>query len=35
MVELDLAYITHWSLLLDLLILLKTPWAVVTGRGAV
>ena len=34
MIELDLEYIANWSLGLDLLILLRTPWAVVTGRGA-
>ena len=35
MVELDLRYISNRSLALDLIILLKTPWAVLTGRGAV
>jgi lipopolysaccharide/colanic/teichoic acid biosynthesis glycosyltransferase len=35
MVELDLAYIKNWSLQLDLKILLKTPWAILTGKGAV
>jgi len=34
MIELDLAYINRWSLLLDLRILLRTPWAVVTAKGA-
>jgi len=34
-VELDLYYVNHQSLWLDLIILLKTPLAVVTGRGAV
>jgi lipopolysaccharide/colanic/teichoic acid biosynthesis glycosyltransferase len=34
MIELDLTYIANWSLWLDLLILLKTPWAVVSGKGA-
>jgi lipopolysaccharide/colanic/teichoic acid biosynthesis glycosyltransferase len=34
MIELDLAYIDNWSLRLDLLILLRTPWAILTGRGA-
>lgn len=34
MIDLDLAYISDWSLLLDVLILLKTPWAVVSGKGA-
>jgi exopolysaccharide biosynthesis polyprenyl glycosylphosphotransferase len=32
--ELDLHYITHWSLALDLRILLRTIPAVLTGRGA-
>ncbi len=31
-VKLDTYYIENWSLLLDLAILLKTPWAVVRGR---
>ena len=34
MVELDVEYIEHWSLWLDLRILLKTPLAVIGGRGA-
>jgi exopolysaccharide biosynthesis polyprenyl glycosylphosphotransferase len=34
MVEYDDAYLRHWSLLLDLRILLKTPLAVLGGRGA-
>jgi exopolysaccharide biosynthesis polyprenyl glycosylphosphotransferase len=34
MMELDIYYIQHWSLLVDLKILLKTPWAVLTGHGA-
>jgi exopolysaccharide biosynthesis polyprenyl glycosylphosphotransferase len=33
MVRLDLKYINEWSLWLDLKILLKTPWVVVTGSG--
>lgn len=33
-VKMDVHYITHWTLGLDLNILLKTPWAVVKGRGA-
>lgn len=33
-VELDMHYIEHWSLLLDLQILLKTPLVVVRGEGA-
>ena len=34
MMELDIAYIRNWSLLLDLRILLATPVAVFSGRGA-
>ncbi len=34
MMELDIQYIQNWSLALDLKILLKTPWVVLTGRGA-
>jgi exopolysaccharide biosynthesis polyprenyl glycosylphosphotransferase len=34
MTELDLEYLQNWSLWLDLEILLATPLAVVTGRGA-
>lgn len=34
MVRLDLQYIKEWSLWLDLKILLKTPWAVLTCKGA-
>lgn len=33
MVRLDLKYIREWSLWLDLKILLKTPWVMVTGSG--
>ena len=33
-VELDILYVRTRSLLLDLKILLLTPWAVLTGRGA-
>jgi lipopolysaccharide/colanic/teichoic acid biosynthesis glycosyltransferase len=31
--NLDLQYIDNWSLGLDLKILLKTPWAALTGEG--
>lgn len=34
MVRMDLEYIRRQSLWLDLVILLKTPWAVFNGRGA-
>jgi lipopolysaccharide/colanic/teichoic acid biosynthesis glycosyltransferase len=34
MVRLDLNYVTHWSLLLDMKILVKTPFAVLKGKGA-
>lgn len=34
MVRLDLNYVTHWSLLLDLKILFETPLAVLKGKGA-
>lgn len=34
MVRLDLRYTREWSLWLDLAILLKTPWVVVSGKGA-
>jgi lipopolysaccharide/colanic/teichoic acid biosynthesis glycosyltransferase len=33
-VHMDVFYINNWSLLLDLTILLKTPFAVVKGQGA-
>jgi lipopolysaccharide/colanic/teichoic acid biosynthesis glycosyltransferase len=33
-VRLDLWYIDHQSLLLDLILLVKTPWCVLSGRGA-
>lgn len=33
-VRMDVDYITHWSLWLDFLILLKTPWRVIRGEGA-
>jgi len=34
MVRLDLQYASTWSLLLDIKILLKTPWAIVSAKGA-
>lgn len=34
MVRLDIKYIREWSPWLDLKILLQTPWAVLSGRGA-
>jgi lipopolysaccharide/colanic/teichoic acid biosynthesis glycosyltransferase len=34
MVRLDLQYATNWSLWLDIKILLKTPWAILAGKGA-
>jgi len=34
MVRLDIEYIEHQSLWYDISILLRTPWAVLTGRGA-
>lgn len=34
MVEMDLEYIRRWSLWLDMYILIRTPFAVVGGRGA-
>lgn len=34
MVRLDLYYMTHWSLWLDLKLILKTPLAVLSGKGA-
>ena len=33
-VKMDIYYICHWSLALDILILLKTPWTVVKATGA-
>jgi lipopolysaccharide/colanic/teichoic acid biosynthesis glycosyltransferase len=34
MVRLDLKYIREWSLWLDIKILLQTPWAVFSSKGA-
>ena len=34
MVRMDIKYIRDWSLWLDIKILLKTPWVVITGKGA-
>jgi lipopolysaccharide/colanic/teichoic acid biosynthesis glycosyltransferase len=34
MIDLDLMYIQRWSIWLDLLILVRTPLVVLTGRGA-
>ncbi len=34
MVQLDIAYVRAWSVWRDLLLLLRTPWVVITGRGA-
>ena len=34
MVRLDLKYINEWSLWLDIKLLLKTPWVIITGNGA-
>ena len=34
MVEYDLQYIRYWSLWMDIKILLKTPFVVITGKGA-
>lgn len=33
-VALDLGYVRHWSLVTDLKVLARTPWAVLSGRGA-
>jgi lipopolysaccharide/colanic/teichoic acid biosynthesis glycosyltransferase len=34
MIDLDLAYIEHWSIWADVVILFRTPLVVLTGRGA-
>jgi lipopolysaccharide/colanic/teichoic acid biosynthesis glycosyltransferase len=33
MVRLDLKYVGGWSIWLDLKIILKTPWVMVSGNG--
>ena len=33
-VQMDVYYITHWTLGLDIGILLRTPWTVIKGKGA-
>ena len=34
MVRMDINYINKWSLMLDIKLLLMTPWVMMTGRGA-
>jgi lipopolysaccharide/colanic/teichoic acid biosynthesis glycosyltransferase len=34
MVRMDIQYLRKWNLLLDIKILLKTPFVVLTGKGA-
>lgn len=34
MVRMDLSYIEHWSLGLDFKIMIKTPWSMLTSKGA-
>ena len=34
MVRLDLKYVNDWSLWRDIRIILRTPWAIIAGRGA-
>jgi lipopolysaccharide/colanic/teichoic acid biosynthesis glycosyltransferase len=34
MVRLDIRYVSEWSLWLDIKLLLKTPWVVLTAKGA-
>jgi putative colanic acid biosynthesis UDP-glucose lipid carrier transferase len=33
MVRLDLRYVNEWSLWLDIKLLLKTPWVILSGKG--
>ncbi|MBQ8246551.1 MAG: sugar transferase, partial [Lachnospiraceae bacterium] len=33
-VKMDLDYIDHWSLMLDIKIMFQTVWVVLFGRGA-
>ncbi len=33
-VKMDVYYMTHWSLGMDLMILIRTPWRVIKGKGA-
>ncbi|NOZ81315.1 MAG: sugar transferase [DPANN group archaeon] len=34
MVRMDIKYIREWSIWMDIKLLLKTPWVVLTGKGA-
>jgi lipopolysaccharide/colanic/teichoic acid biosynthesis glycosyltransferase len=34
MVRMDIQYVREWSIWLDIKILLQTPWAVTTAKGA-
>ncbi len=33
-VNMDMYYVTHWTLGMDLRILINTPWKVIKGKGA-
>jgi lipopolysaccharide/colanic/teichoic acid biosynthesis glycosyltransferase len=33
-VQMDVRYITHWTLAFDVSILMRTPWVVIKGKGA-
>jgi len=33
-VRMDVEYITHWRVAMDLKILMVTPWRVISGKGA-